>query len=85
MAVFVVATAERVYVVGVGACVILVPAGIPGPLMGVPMIRDPHSILVTVSVEPVTEPLNVAQGGTALTTVFSTLIAEEARPIASPG
>ena len=85
MAVFVVAAADRVYVVGVGACVILVPAGIPGPLMGVPMVRDPHSILVTVSVEPVTEPLNVAQGGTALIRTLFTVIGEGARPIASPG
>ena len=79
------AAADRVYVVGVGFCVIFVPAGIPGPRIGVPIVREPHSMLATVSVEPVTEALNVAQGGAALTGVPFTNVAEAARPIARPG
>ena len=71
--------------VDVEIAVIFVPAGIPGPLIGVPIVREPHSILATVSVVPVTEALNVAQGGTAFTVAPLSVVELAARPIARPG
>ena len=53
--------------------------------MGVPIVREPHSMLVTVSVVPVTEPLNVAQGGTAFTVALFSVVELAARPSAKPG
>ena len=64
---------------------IVVPAAIPGPLIGVPMVRDPHSIVETVRVLPTTVALNVAQGGAAFIVAPFNVIEEAARPIAIPG
>jgi hypothetical protein len=83
----VVAAVDSVYVVEVpvGSAEMVVPAAIPGPLIGVPRVSAPHSILATVREVPETEALKVAQGGTALTETPLIVSAEAARPTAIPG
>ncbi len=85
--VFVVAAVERVYTeeLLVGRAEMVVPDAIPGPRIGVPTVRAPNSMLATVSDVPLTEPLKVAQGGTALTETPFVFMALAARPIAIPG